>query len=169
MTVKTNKPRTTDTSLIALAKKLFGEKDLTDWVATLIEHFQNDPPFTKAETKLRENRTLTPKQGGMILLEFALDETFRGILGMRKGATRKKPLNLGQLADMLYRDAHLVIEPPANAVTMFRGERIQTRVEGIIGINCAVFRSKDVPYRKVRCRFVSHPFWQLGVSNIEER
>lgn len=148
-----------------LGIKLFGATAMDVWRKRLIEHYRNDPvAYDRFERWLRKKHKLTAEKGGAILLDWAIEETLRAILSTRKGKARDSSISERRVMYYTYSKADLVLEAPAKAVTSFKGEAIKHEVDGIIGIDCTVREPGGVFFKKVRCRFVSHPFWQLGVS-----
>ena len=150
--------------LTRLGASLFGAANVASWKVVLGCHFQSDLAFNKDERGLRENHRPTAKVGAAILLEWTLEETFRAILGIRKGRKRRSNISAMRLRSYKFSRTRLILEAPGKAVTIYNGVREEHEVDGIVGINCTVSYRDGTFFRKVRSRFVSHPFWQLGVS-----
>lgn len=145
-------------NLYKTGERCFGSNNMKRWLKKIERHYRNDPPCTADERKLRKAKEPASK-AAMLLLEDAVEQTLRGILGIRTGRRRRQmlPLNL----KIKCRDLDLVMEGYEGATTTFRGQTYKHEVPGIIAITC---RTKD---RKVQPAFVSHPFWQLKTNRTE--
>jgi hypothetical protein len=93
--------------LYKAGERCFGADNMKRWLKAIERHYESEPAFTALERKLRDDEVPT-KNAAMDLLEDAVNQTLRGILGIRTGRRRRQPLPRNLKIEC--RDVALVME-----------------------------------------------------------
>jgi len=152
--------------IIRLGHRCFGEANMAKWLTTLIKHWLAGVPFTKFEGDLRkadEDNVRSAESFAEEHLEHLISETLRAAQGIRK--KRRIKLDKRVAVALRYGNPELILRPPSRAVVTHEGNEYEHDVDGICCIACIVL-SGSVATKKIAPKFVSHPFWQLGVSSM---
>jgi len=147
-------------------ERLFGQSIVETWRKQLIQHVATQPPLGRFEEKIREQRT--PEMVAEMLLDRALEETFRSILNTRRGKKRKSDVE--QAAILSYRLANmkLVLRQPITSRAIVSGAVVNEGVyDGGVFIECDVVSPHDqrVLMARIQSTLVGHAFYQLKRSD----